>query len=127
MGRALEQRVAQLAAFDAEQALVGQVAQAGWDLQAQQIEAGNHDIGVAGRVGGVLEQGPRCFVTQHLVQHIGRIARGGGNNPAAELRVLVGRVGIKGPARSQRSGEWRGRCESWPRLKVWSKGYARCF
>ena len=78
--------------------MVGQIAQAGRELQAQQIEKGKHDVGVAVRVGGVLEQGQLRFVAQHLVQHVGRVARGGGNGPAAELRVLVGRVGVKGQA-----------------------------
>lgn len=98
MGREFEGGVAQLAAFDAAEALVGQVAQAGRELQAQQIEEGKHDIGVAVRVGGVFEQGQLCFVAQHLVEHISGVARGRGNGPATELGVLVGGVGIKGQA-----------------------------
>jgi hypothetical protein len=74
MSLELERGIAQFATFDAVQALVGQVAQARGELQAQQIEERKHNVRVAVRVGGVLQQRQFRFVAQHFIQRISGVA-----------------------------------------------------
>ena len=55
------------------------------------------------RVGGVLDDDHVGFVVQHFDQCMGGVALGGGDDFAAVLGVVVGRVGIKGsrPGRAE--------------------------
>ena len=58
--------------------LVAQVADAGRELHPQQVEQGEDQLGVAGRVGRVLEDRQLGLVVQDRVEHVGRVADRGG-------------------------------------------------
>ncbi len=75
--------------------LVGQVADAGCELHAQQVEQGEDQFGVAGRVGGVLQDRQLGLVVEDRVEHVGRVADRGRNDLGAVLRELVRGPGIE--------------------------------
>ena len=76
--------------------LISQVAQAGRELQTQQVEQTENQIRVASRVGSVLRNRQFGFVVEDAVEHVGRIADRGGDGLAPVLRELVRGPRIEG-------------------------------
>ena len=81
------------------QTLVGQIADARRETEAQQMHQREHLVGEAGRVGVVLLDAQVRLVVEQAVQHVGRVAHGGIDDLGMERRVLVGEVGVKRYAR----------------------------
>ena len=81
----VQARIAQLPAPDTAELLVADVAQTRRVLQSQQVKEPENQVRVAVRVGSVLDDDHVGFVAQHLVQHVGRVALGGGDDLAAVL------------------------------------------
>jgi len=85
-------------AVEAEQPLVPEVADAGRELQAQQVEQGEDDLGVTGRVRRVLEDRQLGLVVEDLVEDVGRVPHRGRDDLGAVLRELVRGPGVEGQA-----------------------------
>ena len=85
-----------LLAVHAEQPLVPQVADARGELQAQQVEQGEDDLGIAGRVGRVLQDRQLGLVVEDLVEDVGRVPHRGGDDLGAVLGELVRGPGVEG-------------------------------
>jgi len=74
-----------LLTLHAKQSLVPQVADARGELQTEQVEQGEDDLGKAGRVGRVLQERQLRLVVEDLVEHVGRIPHRGGDDFRAVL------------------------------------------
>ena len=89
-----ERRVALRVAVD-EEPLVGQVADARREAEAQQVHQGEDVVGEAGRVGVVLLDAQVGLVVEQAVEHVGGVADRRVDDLGVERRVLVGDVRVE--------------------------------
>jgi hypothetical protein len=68
------------------------------EVQLEQVEQAEDQIGVAGRVGGVFGDRELGLVIEDPVEDVGRIAQAGSQDAACVVAVLVGGPGVKGDA-----------------------------
>ena len=83
-----------------EQPLVGQVADARREAEAQQVHQREDVVGEAGRVGVVLLDAQVRLVVEQAVEHVGGIAHADIDDLGVERRVLVGDMRVEQHARS---------------------------
>jgi hypothetical protein len=84
-----------LLAVQAEQPLVGQVADPWRELHSHQVEQREDDLGVSRCVGRVLQDRQLGLVVEDLVEHIRRIADRRGDDLGTVLQELVRGPGVE--------------------------------
>jgi hypothetical protein len=82
-----------------EQALIGQVSDAGREPEAQEVAQREDVVGEAGRVGGVLADPQAALVLEEPVEDVQRLVRGRGDDLGVEGAKLVGEVAVELDAR----------------------------